>query len=393
MKGLRLYFILSFVGLALYLTAQYYEPKPTNWKPTYLKEDKIPFGLYLLHQQIRDLFPHTSIEIARKPVSDILNEKTFDKTAYLLVASTVDMDSLDYRKLKQFMERGNNVFIAAFNLSEFLRDTLNLDLRAYDNKNDGKGIPINFSSPSLRLKSSYRFDKGLGNQYFYKLDTTRAVVLGKNAGGRANFVKYTFGKGALYILPNPQLLCNYSLINPAGADYAAKALSYLQEVNTLIWDEYNTVGDEDAQSPLSVIFKYDSIRWAYYLALSGLIIFVFFEMKRRQRIIPIIEAPKNSSVEFVEVVGKVYYQQRDNRDIADKKIAYVLEYIRNNYRLKTTVLDEELQHALSVRSGIPEETLARLLKCMKDLQNSAIVSDHQLIELNKLIEQFYKKVQ
>lgn len=310
-----------------------------------------------------------------------------------MVASTVDMDSLDYRRLKQFMERGNNVFIAAFNLNEFLRDTLNLDTRAYDNMDQGKSVPINFSSPSLRVKRSYRFDKGLGNQYFYKLDTTRAVVLGKNASGQANFVKYTFGKGALYILPNPQLLCNYSLINPAGADYAAKALSYLQEVNTLIWDEYNTVGGEEVKSPLSVIFKYDALRWAYYLSLSGLVVFVFFEMKRRQRIIPIIEAPKNSSVEFVEVVGKVYYQQRDNRDIADKKMAYLLEYIRSRYRLKTTALDEEFQHALSVRSGLPEETIAGIIKCMKDLQSSPIVSDHQLIELNKLIEQFYKKVQ
>ncbi len=393
MKGLKLYMILSGLGLMVYLVAQYYKPVPTNWTPTYLKEDKIPFGLYILHQQIKDVLPGAQIETTRMPVYNTLHERTFVNTSYLFVASSVDIDKTDYAELKHFMERGNHVFIAAFNLGKFLQDTLNLELRTHFNLSNKKSVPVDFTNPALRDEYPYTFDKGLGDQYFGEIDSARATVLGKNESGEANFVKYNFGKGALFILPNPQLLCNYSLLNPLGAEYAAKALSYLPVSKTLIWDEHNTIGDADKQSPLSVIFKYDAFRWAYYLALAGLVLFVLFEMKRRQRIIPVVEPLKNSSVEFAEVVGRVYYEQRNNTDITVKKIGYLLEYIRTRYRLKTTLLDKELEDALIVRSGVQEETIRGLFNTIRNIQNSSAVRDNQLIQLNKLMEQFYQQAQ
>ena len=57
MKGLRLYLVGSALAMVLYLLAQYYKPKPTNWDATYVKEDKIPFGLYILYHELESLFP------------------------------------------------------------------------------------------------------------------------------------------------------------------------------------------------------------------------------------------------------------------------------------------------------------------------------------------------
>lgn len=390
MKGMRLYLIGSATVLILYLVAQYYKPKPTDWSPTYLKEDKIPYGLYVLNQEKETIFPGAQLKTSRLPVYNTLKDQHYQKTNYLFIASSLQFDKPDYQELVKFMNAGNQVFIAAFNLGKVLSDTLKLETSTILSATVKPGS-INFVNPALKAKSGYVFDKGLGDQYFTNVDTSRCTVLGRNNNGEVNFIKYTFGKGALYILPNPQLLTNYSLLQPAGAAYAAKALSYLQIGETLIWDENSTKGNIENGSILRVFFKHDQLRWAYCLALAGLLVFVLFEMKRRQRIIPVLLPLKNSSAEFVTVVGKVYYQQRDNSDIAQKKINYFLEYIRLTYRLKTLKTDEEFISSLILISGAQEETTRQLFTVINTIHHGSKVTDTLLIELNKLIEKFYNQ--
>lgn len=392
MKGLRVYLIASAIALILYLTAQYFQPKPTDWTPTYLKEDKIPFGLYILNQEIGQLFPNTQLSISRLPAYNTLKDKNLTHTNYLFIAGSVKFDQTDYPQLVKFMTRGNNVFIAAFDISNFLSDTLKLQTSNISDLAVGKNIPVNFVNP--HLKGNYLFTKGISDQYFSQVDSSRAVVLGKNSMGRANFVKYPFGKGALYILPNPLLLTNYSLLNKTGAAYAANALSFMPPAENLIWDEYNTKGNiQHRRSILQVLFDHEQLLHAYELAIFGILIFVFFEMKRRQRIIPVIDPLQNSSADFVKVVGKVYYQQRDNSDIAKKKISYLLEHIRTAYRLKTTAINEELVTSVVSRSGINEDTIRQLFTMINETAHTDKVSDQQLIRLNQLIEKFQQQAQ
>jgi hypothetical protein len=390
MKGLRLYLIGSAVVLVIYLVVQYMKPEPTDWTPTYLKEDKIPFGLYILDHELVQLFPHTHISTSRDPVYNTLKDRNRSHTNYLVVAGSLKFDKPDYQELVKFMNRGNSVFIAAFDIGDLLSDTLNLQLKNTGFNND-QNVPVSFVNPALKIKHSYLFTKGISTQYFSQIDTSRAVILGINAMGKANFVKYPFGRGALYILPNPQLLTNYSLLTTSGAEYAAVALSHLPVSPSLIRDEYYTRGSNKVGSPLQFLFDHEQLRLAYEIAVISLLIFVFFEMKRRQRVIPVIEPLKNSSADFVKVVGKVYYQQRDNRDIAKKKISYLLEYIRTAYRLKTTQTSEELIAALIIRSAVSEETIRQLFTVINELNQTNKVSDQQLIRLNKLIEKFHQQ--
>ncbi|WP_235324518.1 DUF4350 domain-containing protein [Pedobacter lusitanus] len=387
---MKLYLIGSATALVLYLVAQYYKPRPTDWSPSYLKEDKIPYGLYILNHEKATLFPEAAFKTSRLPVYNTLKANRHQNTAYLFIAGGLKFDKLDYQELVRFMNQGNQVFIAAFDLGKVLTDTLKLETNTTFLAKTGS-IPIHFVNPALKPATNYIFNRGISDQYFSRVDSSRCIVLGRNAKGDVNFIKYAFGKGALYILPNPQLLTNYSLLNPAGADYAAKALSYLQKPEMLIWDENNTKGSSTNESILSVFIKYDQLRWAYYLSLAGLIIFVAFEIKRRQRIIPVLLPLQNSSAEFVKVVGKVYYQQRDNTDIAQKKISYFLEYIRLTYRLKTLKTDEDLISSLILISGAQEETTRKLFTVIGEIQNGNKVTDNLLIELNKLIEKFYNQ--
>ena len=390
MKGIKMYFIGSAVILVIYLIAQYYRPKPVDWTASYLKEDKIPFGLYVLHEELDVLFPKTVVHVARKPVYNTLKSAGYKHAAYLLIAGSVKLDQLDYQELTKFMQQGNSVFIAAADLGRTLKDTLGLDV--YGTFYEGK-TGLNFENPALKSKRPYLFTKGIGDAYFSKIDSARATVLGRNMAGEINFVRYDYGKGALYVMPNPQVFSNYCLLGKPGADYAAKALSYLPKGNMLIWDEYSTKGSIENSSVLRVIFKHDALRWAYYLSLFSLLAFVLFEMKRRQRIIPLLEPLQNSSLEFVKLIGKLYYQRRDNRDIAQKKISYFMDFLRSRYRLKLTTADLAMQEELIHKSGVPQETVNGLFSVIRNIDKEYQVSDELLILLNQLIEKFYKQAQ
>jgi len=393
MKGFKKYLTIGSLLIIAYLLAQYFKPKPTDWTPTYLTEDKIPFGTYILRQRLKDVFPNTTIKTSQSPIYNTLKQTTGGQSNYLIIASNLRVDKVDYQEMLKYMQRGNNIFIAAFNIRGVLFNKLKLDISSEFNLQGKRKYPINFVNPSIRRELDYYFDKGISDQFFNKIDTTRAITLGQKQDSIANFIQYKFGKGSLFIMPNPQLFTNYSLLRDDGVDYVSKALSYLPKAQTLIWDEYFTTPKVQDKSVLNVFFKYDQLRWAYYISIISLLVFVIYEVKRRQRIIPIIDRPKNTSVEFVEVVGKVYYQQRNNRDIAEKKISYLLAYIRSKYRLKTTEINKEFKEKLVARAGATEDTIEEIFNEINYLNAGHNVSDQQLIRLNKTIEQFYKQDQ
>jgi hypothetical protein len=349
--------------------AQYFKPKATNWAPSYLTEDKIPFGTYIMQERIKDIFPEVKIQKSKNPIYNTVKESRGIGVNYLIIASEVKADKLDYKELIRFIEKGNHVFIAAFSIDHVLMKGLKLKISYDFGINSKNNTTINFINPLLKADKDYDFDKGISQQYFSRIDTAKATVLGTNEGGKANFIRYNFGKGTLFILPNPQLFTKYSLLNPTGADYASKSLSYLPKSKYLIWDEHFTRPSNVDTSPLRLIFKYDQLRWAYLLSLFGLFAFVLFEIKRRQRVIPVISRPTNTSVEFVKTVGRVYYQQRNNKDIAQKKVNYFLEYIRNKYRMRTAILDEEFKLHLSRVSGASVDTVNQLSITISKLQN------------------------
>ena len=393
MKGFKRYITLGSIIIIAYLVAQYFKPKPTNWKSTYLSEDKIPFGTYILRQQITDLFPDAEIKMVQSAVYNTLKERPSGQSNLFIIAPDFKIDETDYREMVKYMKDGNNIFLAAYQMRGVLTDKLKFNARSDINFRNRRKHPINFVNPKLKRELDYYFDKGISDQYFNKINSAKAIILGEREGSVANFIQYKFDKGSLFILPNPQLLTNYSLLREDGRDYAAKVLSYLPKANIILWDEHFTRPDIQDQSMLRVFFEHDQLRWAYYIALLSLTIFVLYEIKRRQRIIPVIDRLKNTSVEFVQVVGRVYYQQRNNRDIAEKKVAYLLEYIRNKYRLKTTVLNQEFKELLIKISSATPEVIEELFTAIAFLQNGQMVTDQQLISLNKIIEQFYKQDQ
>jgi len=389
MKGYKVYLIIGSLLILGYLVAQYNKPTPTNWAPTYAAQDKIPYGTFILYNRIKDILPDANVQQSKTAIYNTIKGKKFSKTAYLIVAQKAEISKTDFEQLVKYMQSGNDVFIASYDLGKIEKD---LKIQTSTSMS-AEGSNLNFTNPNLKTDANYGFERGIGSQYFSKVDTAKTTILGVNAKGQPNFIRYRYGKGSLYLIAEPGFYTNFNLLDKYGAEYAAKTLSYLQGNEQLIFDEYFALQKNATTDILRVFFKHPELEFAYYLSIFSLIVFVLYDIKRRQRIIPIADPLTNTSLAFVNVVGSVYYHERNNLDIALKKINYFMEYLRTRYYLKTNDIDSKFAQLLMEKTGINEALSKTLTKHFMQTPGMADMSDTQLINLNESIEQFYKNTQ
>jgi hypothetical protein len=170
-----------------------------------------------------------------------------------------------------------------------------------------------------------------------------------------------------------------------------QALSYLPANMPLVWDEYTKQGRDENTSPIRIILKNQALSWAYFLSISGILLVLVFETKRKRSMVPIVEPVKNTSVEFVKVVGMLHYEQRNYSDIAHKHLAFFLERIRLHYHLPTQKTEKEFAAALSGKSGYDLQETEKLVNRINFVKYTKIVTPDELVELNKSIELFIKE--
>ena len=388
MRDFKIYISIATALLVIYLVAQYNKPSPISWQPTLYYQDKIPYGTYILHNELLHFFPGATVTNTNQNLYDLFHNSNNINSNYLIVSKSVNISKYDYKELVAYIEKGNSVLISALGWGGKFADTLDISTGVELKK---KQEGLNFTNEKLKEQKSYQYDKDITSEYFVSFDTAHAVVLGKNENGHVTLLRFKYGSGTLYLCANPLIFSNYALLNDRGDHYATKVLSYLPKSKAIYWDEYQNGDIPEDTSPMRVFFNNPALSWAYYLSLFGIVIFILYEMKRRQRIIPIIEPLKNSTVEFANVVGQVYYEQRNNMNIAQKMIVFFYEHLRTNYYLKTNPLDAEFVERLSQKTGIEFSFAQELIGHIKYVLIQHQVGDHELIRLNQLIEQFYKK--
>ncbi|MGV3705225.1 MAG: DUF4350 domain-containing protein [Arcticibacter sp.] len=387
MRNIKPVYLIAALLIIAYVAAQYYKPRAVDWSSTLYNHKKAPFDTYILYHRIGDLFPGSAVQTSREPVYNTLERKRPGKVTYIIICNTTNVDRTDYKKLESFVRAGNDVFIATNSLAYMEQK---LKIKADYEGNMQRPARVSFSRPDL-AKENFSFEREITNGYYQDLDSNRFEPLGVNEKGHANFVRLRMGKGSLFLHANPLMFSNYALLEKGGARYASLALSHLDVNKHVIWDEFYTRGRGGSESEMRFFLAHPSLRWAVYIAFFGLILFVLYQVKRRQAAIPVISPPDNNSVEFARVVGQVYYEHRDNSNIALKKVAYFLEHIRTKYHMRTHVLNDEFVVLLAKKAGAEKKLLQELCHQIILIRNGHEVADAELMALNEKMEQFYKQ--
>ena len=370
------------------------QPKPIDWSEGYSYEEKKPFGGYILFNELSILFPDRTIEINDKPIFE--QETHIKLRNQIFINSSFEMDEFETKILLNSVERGDNLFISAWQFGGAFADSLKLKVSnsspfvnpTISGQDSILQNPVDFTNQNLNENSDWVFPLGLTESYFDSFDTTNTTILGKIDNNKINFARVDIGNGSIFIHTNPFLFTNYYLRDINKFQYAFTALSYLPLKN-IIWDEYYKVGRVDFASPLSYIVSQPDLRLGWFISLVGLIIYLIFGAKRKQRIIPEIKSVTNTSIQFASTVANLYLNNGTHKDILEKKILFFKDYIRCNLHITFDNTKESIIK-VSHRSGIDITIIQDLFSIIQTAEKKSIITSKHLKQVTDQIDWFYK---
>lgn len=395
-KNIKIYIgILVFI-LILILVSDYNKPKPIDWRPTYSVNDKIPFGLYVFDKEIGGILKKQKIEkIADVTPYEFLDSKYDEDTlvqtytvkgTFLNISAQNTIDDQSIKEIMYFVSHGNNAFLSMTNFPKPLLDSLKIDYNSGFLQTDNNSVWM------ANKKLSSKIYKSSGNivDYFSKIDTLNTTVLGYQGNPKEkkniNFIKVAYKSGYFYLHMNPVAFTNYNLLKEDRYQYTENVLSYIPKGN-IYWYTKGQNNENISESPLRYILSQPALKWAWYLFLIGMLIFMIFNAKRKQRIVPILQPLANSTIDFTKTIGNLYYQEGDHTNIIDKKIIYFLEKIRTEYLIDTTKLDDDFVKKLHHKTGKNETDIQELIFLINEHRNGYHASIEQdLIRINTAIE-------
>lgn len=387
----KIYLFVFVSGLILLIIYEVLKPKPINWFESYVSTHKIPYGTYVLFQELPDLFPKSTINNVR--ISPYIFLKDSSKMGtYVFINKSINFDKAEFNELLKFVAKGNSVLIAAHGINI---DTLHLKTKLLQSAAFEEKPYFTLSNKAFGAKEYY-FDRDFNDFVFDEVDTLAVTVLGEsgilNAQNKRkvsdiNFIKYQFGKGFFILNTYPEAFINYTLLKSPNQEYATAVLSYLGNPKHIYWDSYYKSGKSQISSPLYYILSNKSLKWAYQIVIFGSLIFIFFGGKRVQRIIPIVKPLQNQTLAFTRTIANMYYTKESHKIIATYKIKYFLAEIRSKYHIETDIYKNDFTKIVALKLGKSFEEAEKVINFIKVIDVKQSLTKEELTKLNNLIYQ------
>lgn len=427
MKSSRNFLFAMLVLFVLFCLLQVNLPKKFVWSPTFSHVDKQPLGCFVFDSVLTQSLPN-GYHVTKKTFFQLDQEHAKEKISVLMVVDQQDLKQLDVKYLCNIARRGGKVMVVASSSFDDGRnaDTVVVDelertfkvriedglyfslrgilsgLKAHDN--DMYDTIYWNNRETMYAAQSYRmFYNMVGGTLFvdsvpkvkrlaytlstagydYKHDSlyvgdfTRfdTIVDEKERIERIDTfaikkipaaVSVPYGKGEVIFVSSPLLFTNYGMLEGNTFVYIFRLMSYLADLPVYRTEAYVKT---DAmlvaeQSPFREFIKRPPLRWALYLALLGVVLFMIFTARRRQRVIPIMSKPANRSLEFIQLIGTLYYQRKDHVDLVRKKFKLFAEELRKTAGVDISDVNTDGREylLLAEKTGMNSDRLKKVIR-------------------------------
>ncbi|NND76881.1 MAG: hypothetical protein HKN39_01700 [Flavobacteriales bacterium] len=411
--------LLVAVAIGLVLLINYFSGPKHSWGENYRTNNTEPFGLEFTLKYVKGLYPEKEFIIPDTSISATLEQWTDTVTSnYLHIGGYLHLDTLERSNLFDYVASGNNAIFILERPNHALMESLNDGSCNY--YWDGMGSKFdtiwkaNFVHPELNNTEGVSFMAVNSNgpikrywnyfpEQYFCLDNTSYTKLGTANDTLVNFIRKPHGNGFFYIHSNPILFTNYFVTQKEGADYVRDVFSHMNDGAIIYEDlvyqeEFDLLGDDNRsrdtldrnEGPFRYIMSQESLRWAMYTLLGLLAIYVFFGVRRKQKMIPVALIPENSSIEYVETISELYYQLKGRNKIAQYLFDQYYAFIREHYQLSPGEDRKKFLEKLSLKSDVLEGHLKALEELNEQQIHRTDVTQDDLIQYYKKLEQFYE---
>jgi len=405
-----------------------YQKSPTiNWGRNYSYNSSSPYGNELLYKLLKGIYGNadfTRIEESLVYNSEF-NTDASGRSIYFFSGETFNPDKASLSRLKNFLDKGNQVFLATEGISSYFLDSLLRANKHITTTNENGFFQIEclaikpaFSHPVLKIRKpvnvayevfmvpipsavsymsqnfidKYALDSSI--EPYYKIGYFKV----QKADSFLNYIKIKVGKGWLHLYSTPLVLTNYHLRKEAVFNYAQNLFIHLEpghvywHVNGFQNMEIAEMPEQQGKSPFGVFLSYEALRYAWYTFLSALILFCLFNFKRKQRIIPVLKRNTNTSVEFAETISKLYLADGRHKNIAIQKYRYFFNFVKTRYGINLKDDRETDKKRLASLCKLPLTTINQIMINYTIIQSLPDTKAEELLNSVRLINEFYQKV-
>lgn len=383
-KTFKIYALIFIIVMVILALLEVNKKEVTDWRKNFDVNNKSPFGLFVFNKEAKDLFKNNLTKLDVAPY-DYYTKK--DKKPHNILIVESEMDPESWNKILDEVSKGSDAMIIANRFPKNISDTIGFygSKISYEDQNVLKLTDKKYQNDFIKLD---KFPSGRGFSYIKPNVQVLGKTVEENNDDQANFIKAPFGKGNVYVHFEPLFLTNYYLLQSGNVRYAQSVFSYLKDRETLWFVESNT---KESRSLLRFILSNPALKYAWWVFLGGLVLFIFFNVKRKQRIVPIIEPLKNTSAEFVKSIGNLYLQEGDFHDMMAKKAQYFLNKVRLDLLIDTQNLDEEFAKKLQLKTGKSVEVVNEAIVLIRKAQDPyASVMKEDLARINSLLDEILK---
>lgn len=387
------YILYISAAFGLFVVVKLLSPRQYNWSITYSFEDKDPYGGYVFNQLLGSVFEEESIHHSYKTLYE-LADSLRDDYNILVIGSNFNGGKEDSDFLLRHVEHGGKVFISSQYFLGHFADTLGLSTSDYFFSGGEFALnrdtaALKFVNPNVDTVQEFYYRRDNIHNYFNHFDTTRTTVIAKNDRGKPVTIRIRWGHGDFILNSTPLAFTNIYLLAGNNYEFASTTLSYLSNA-PVEWTEYYHLGRMETGTPLRFILTNEPLRWAYYITIMSVFIYMIFEMKRKQRIIPVMKPLASTTMEFVQTIGNLYYQSSGHKSIAEKRIHFLVDQVRTKHWMSTGKPDDVFVQALARKTGKPDEDIRKLVMLINSIQGKKTITSSELLELNSEIEKFNK---
>ncbi|MGU3374030.1 hypothetical protein [Chryseobacterium sp. M5A1_1a] len=383
-KTFRIYAVIFIVVMVILALLEVNKKETTNWQKNFDINEKSPFGLFVFNNEAKDLFKNNLKKIDQTPYEYYSQHK---KSIHNIVVIENKIDGESWKKILDQVSKGSDALLIISQMPKEISDSIGFydSEISFEEQNVLKFTDTKYQNDFIKLD---KFPSGRGFSFI----KPNVEVLGKTVEDKntdqANFIKVKFGKGNIYAHSEPLFLTNYYLLKPGNVKYAQDVFSYLQDRETLWFVDNDT---KVSRFFMRFVLGNPALKYAWWVLLGGLVLFIFFNAKRKQRIVPVIEPLRNTSLDFVKSIGNLYLQEGDFHDMMAKKAQYFLNKVRMDFLIDTQNLDSEFAKKLQLKTGKPMDMINEAINLITKAQDPySSVMKEDLVRMNKLLDEILK---